>query len=33
MKNMQLQSVVLWREYYKLMHRDNKVAMIDKMLL
>lgn len=25
-----LQSVALWREYYRLMHRDSKVAMIDR---
>lgn len=25
-----LHSVALWREYYRLMHRDEKVAMIDR---
>ena len=24
-----LQSILLWREYYRLMHRDNKVLLID----
>ena len=27
-----LQSPLLWREYYRLMERPNKVAMIDKAL-
>ena len=28
--NIPLQSVALWRDYYKWMHRDKKVAMIDQ---